>query len=122
FGTFHNDNLTLTLKIDGGTYVVEGRLNQRLLAGSWHQDGASAKGTWSASAKDTTPPERRSPALVVLREYHRTANGKAVYSIEQESPAGCEPGGKPLCRVWKVPGSVLVLDWKAKPLPFSAIQ
>jgi hypothetical protein len=121
-GTFREGNLTLILNIHGGTYVVEGRLDKRSLAGPWHQDGASAKGTWTAVAKDTTPPERRSPALVVLREYHRTADGTAVYSTEQESPAGCEPGGKSLCLVWKVPGSVLVLDWKAKPLPFGAIQ
>ena len=55
-----------------------------------------------------------SPALTVLREYHRLAHGGEVYSRELLPPPGCAPKGQPLCGVWKAPGSVLVLDWQAK--------
>ena len=37
------------------------------------------------------------------------------YSIDAQPPRGCSPEGRPIGRVWKVPGSVLTLDWKAKP-------
>ncbi len=73
------------------------------------------KGTWSASLADSTPPERRSSALVVLREYRRSGDGGYDYSIEAQPPPDCLPEGRPICRVWKAPGSVLTLDWKAKP-------
>ena len=118
-GTFRDGHLTLTLRTEDGTYVIEGRLYNRTLAGSWRQEGASAKGTWSATLVDSTPAERHSPALTILREYHRLADGGKVYSTESQPPAGCAPNGRSLCRVWKAPGSVLVLDWKARHLAFS---
>jgi len=58
--------------------------------------------------------ERGSSALAVLREYRRLADNRSEYSTQSRPPPGCEPTGRELCGVWKTPGSVLVLDWKAK--------
>jgi ABC-type transporter Mla MlaB component len=116
-GTSHNSKLTLTLKTRDGTFVLEGQLEKRSLTGTWRQQDATPKGTWSASPVDTIPVERRSPALAVLREYRRLPDGRSDYSAQPQPLAGYEPTGRELCRVWKAPGSVLVLDWKAKPIP-----
>ncbi len=116
-GTFRDGNLVLNLKTKDEVYVIEGRLDNRTLAGSWRQEGASAKGTWSASPVDSMPLERQSPALTVLSEYKRLSDGEPVYCTELQPPADCAPGGRALCRVWKPPGTVLVMDWKVKSLP-----
>jgi predicted protein tyrosine phosphatase len=115
-GTFREGKLTLVLKTPEETFTLDGRLEARALTGTWQQEAGQPHGTWSASPPDTTPAERRSPALVELREYRRLADGGRCYSTESQPPAGCDPAGEPLCRVWKVPGAVLALDWKAKPL------
>jgi hypothetical protein len=118
-GTFRDENLTLTLKDEERTFVLEGRLDAGALRGTWRQEAGQLHGTWSASPVDTTPAERRSSALVVLREYRRSADGRPCYSTDPQPPAGCDSPGRPLCRVWKVPNPATTLDWKAKPIPYS---
>ncbi len=54
--------------------------------------------------------------MVTLWEYRRAADGRNIYSTDLNAPAGFEPAGKPLCRVWKTPGHALTLDWRAKPV------
>ena len=61
--------------------------------------------------------ELRSQHLVVLRQYKRTSSARFEYSTRSEAPSDCEPIGKPLCLVWKVPGKTFVPDWQAKPVP-----
>jgi hypothetical protein len=114
-GIFEAGKLTLTLTNEQKPFTLEARATGRTLEGEWREDGTPIKGTWSAALADSTPPERRSSALVVLREYRRTVDGGYDYSIENQSPPDCLPEGRPICRVWKAPGSVLTLDWKAKP-------
>src|SRR5258708_6860240 len=114
-GTFHNGKLTLTLKKDDDTYVLEGQLDHGALSGSWRKQHANDHGTWSATPLDRVSPERHSPALVALNEYHRLSGGGFVYSTSTNAPAGCAPEPRPLCRVWRNPSSTLLLDWKAKP-------
>lgn len=118
-GTFREGKLTLTLKNQDGTFILEGRFDNRSLIGSWRKEDGTEKGTWSASPVDASPPERRSPALVALREYRRSADGRSDYSTQPQPPPGSKPGGRPLCRVWKAPGTVLTLDWKAQVVPTS---
>jgi len=114
-GTFRDGTLTLTLtlKDKDESFIMEGRFENRSLIGSWRKEDGSEKGTWSALPVAATPPEWRSPALVVLRKYRRSAEGLSDYSTQSQPPPGSEPGGRPLCRVWKAPGTVLTLDWKA---------
>jgi hypothetical protein len=55
-------------------------------------------------------------ALIVLHGYRRSDGRGCCYSTSPTAPPGCEPGGRPLCRVLKAPSSALVIDWKAKPI------
>ena len=57
----------------------------------------------------------KSPNLAVLKEYRGSSGGARLYSIG-DPPPDLESEGKPLCRVWKVPGKVLTMDWKARPV------
>ena len=114
-GVFEARKLTLTVTNEQKTFTLQAQVAGRTLEGQWREDGTPAKGTWSASLANSTPPERRSPALAVLREYRRSGDGGYDYSIDAQPPPGCLPDGRPICRVWKVPGSVLNLDLKAKP-------
>ena len=82
-------------------------------------DGGTDKGAEAAAPKDTSHPERRSPALVILREFRRTSNSGSEYSTQPQPPAGCVPDGRPICRVWRVPSPVLAVDWKAQMAPAS---
>jgi hypothetical protein len=118
-GTFRDGKLTLTLKDEDGAFILVGRFDNRSLLGSWRKEGGTEKGTWSASPVDARPPERRSPALVTLREYRRSENGRSNYSTLPQPPPDSKPDGRPLCRVWKAPGTVLTLDWKARAAPTS---
>lgn len=81
--------------------------NGPLFVGFGLDDGASG------GAAPAKAPSNAS-ALVVLNEYRRSDGRGMRYSTTPVAPAGCEPGGRPLCRVFKAPGRALVLDWKAR--------
>jgi hypothetical protein len=114
-GSFHEDKLTLVLRVEDGQYRLEGRLNKGTLNGSWRKVDGAEKGTWSASPAPTNSGERHS--LTLLKEYHRLSDGRSEYSIQPGPPEDCESTGRPLCRVWKVPSQQLTLDWKIKSAP-----
>jgi hypothetical protein len=116
-GVFNEGKLALTVTNEQKAFSLEAPVTGRTLEGTWRENGTPTQGTWSASLADETPSEWRSPALAVLREYRRSGNGGYDYSIEAQPPPGCLPEGRPLCRVWKAPGTVLTLDWKAQPVP-----
>ena len=114
-GAFDGKQLTLNLTNEQKTFTLHAQATGRTLNGEWQENGTSTKGTWSATLPDSTPPERRSPALVVLREFRKSDQSGYDYSIDADPPPRCLPNGRPICRVWKVPGAVLTLDWQAKP-------
>ena len=113
-GRVESTKLTLAWTNRDSTFALEGTLSGRTLKGDWRENSGLVTGTWSASKTVQTPPERCSPALVVSREYTKR-DGGYDYSIGSDPPPDCSKEGRPICRVWKVPGSVLTLDWKAKP-------
>jgi hypothetical protein len=79
-----------------------------------------AKPKTGTAAGEAGPAEWHSPALAVLREYQRLPEAAPAYSTAPQPPPGCAPGGRPLCRVWKAPGSALTLDGTARPSTASA--
>lgn len=118
-GTFEDGKLILGLMdSDEIRYRLEGVLGEGSLTGKWWEVGSDREGEWSASWTDPTPPERLSPAVVILFEYRRSGSDERCYSTESVPPPGYESEGRPLCRVWKTPSPVLVMDPDAKPLPF----
>jgi hypothetical protein len=114
-GVFNEGKLALSVTNEQKAFSLEARVTGRTLEGTWRENGTPTQGTWSASLADGTPSEWRSTALAVLREYRRAGDDGYDYSIDAQPPRGCSPEGRPICRVWKVPGSVLTFDWKAKP-------
>jgi hypothetical protein len=114
-GVFEQNRLTFTLTNAQLTFTLKALVTGRTLQGEWREDSDLAHGTWSGALADQTLPERRSPALAVLREYRKLTGSGYDYSVDAQPPSGCSAEGRPICRVWKVPGSVLTLDWKAKP-------
>ena len=74
------------------------------------------RGTWSGDWKAPSLNGDNSPAVVALYEY-RGAGGQLVYSTDpQLSNAALKRSEAPVCRVWKNPQTVLVLDGKAVPV------
>ena len=61
-------------------------------------------------------PTDENPCIVLLYDYRHASTGRHLYSTK---PALSEKGWirteNPLCRVWKAPPEVLLLDGKAKP-------
>lgn len=64
--------------------------------------------------------QQRSPAVVPLYEYRRGARGTRSYSADPDlKDATLRRSTRPICRVWRNPMSLLVLDRKAKPVPIA---
>lgn len=69
-----------------------------------------------ATGNDPAPTEDRSPAVLALYEYVR-ADGQRIYSTQAGLPErGLKRAGEPLCRVWRNPMALLILDAKAEPV------
>ena len=45
-GTFRERKLTLTLKNENGTFILQGDLDNANLTGSWRKEDDSLQGTW----------------------------------------------------------------------------
>jgi hypothetical protein len=70
----------------------------------------------AASTEEESLAERRSSALVYLRQFRRRSGDGFEYSTLPQTPQGCEAEGKPICRVWKVPGQTFVAEWQTMPV------
>jgi hypothetical protein len=120
-GSFEGGRLTLTATSEGHSYSLTAALRQRKLTGEWRQLDGNLRGTWSAEGVDPTPSEDRSSAVIALYEFQRS-NGQRVYSTSRElNLRDLKRAPKPLCRVWKNPVTVLVLDTKAQPVSLERI-
>jgi hypothetical protein len=108
-GKFHDQALSLTLRMGPRAFDLEAKLDKRSLTGTWRQDDSfdADHGTWSAIPLDTN-------TMAVLKEYRRLADNQLDYFIQSSPPPGYQPTGRELCKVWKAPNSVLALNWKAK--------
>jgi len=59
------------------------------------------------------------PADVPLYEYRDAQSGARFYSVDAKlDSAGFTRTEKPICRVWKNPSSMVLLDYKATPVPY----
>jgi len=60
--------------------------------------------------------QEKSPAVLPLYEYQNRRNGVRAYSTDAGlNEAGTSRVGKPLCRVWRNPQSLLLVDRHARP-------
>ncbi|MBM3832177.1 MAG: hypothetical protein FJ403_02650 [Verrucomicrobia bacterium] len=114
-GSFEGDRLTLELMREGRSYLLTGQLQQGKLTGEWKQSDSDLKGAWSAERINRLENGGDSPAVAGLYEYQREGGGR-LYSTNpdlKDPPSKRSP--EPLCRVWRNPSTVLVLDFEAKP-------
>lgn len=117
-GTFKNGKLELQVKIDEDSYTLTGNLEQGKLVGQYKQINGNEKGTWQGERTDSSWRQEKSPAVVPLYEYRDTSRGSRLYSTNPElKGAALKRSAEPLCRVWRNPMSLLILDRKAKPIP-----
>jgi len=116
-GSFQRGQLLLRLTRDNHAYSFNATLHERKLTGEWRQSDGELRGTWSADWIDPMPSEDTSRAVVALYEYQR-ADGERVYSTAPNlDDTELKRAAEPLCRVWKNPMAVLVLDIQARPSP-----
>jgi len=121
-GSFESGRLSLTLTtvIDSHKYSLglTAELCERKLAGDWKQLDGDLRGTWSADWVDPALSEDKSPAVVALYEY-QSIDGRRIYSTNPELDSqNLKRTPVPLCRIWRNPMAVLVLDAKSQPVPF----
>ena len=76
------------------------------------RDGA----TKSSGGAEFIAQQEKSSAVLSLYEYRQSGNGARVYSTDAGlNEAGLSRVEKPLCRVWRNPQSLLILDRHASP-------
>jgi hypothetical protein len=94
-----------------------GHLQNRKLSGDWKEITTGQGGTWTGSVDESNMGWENSPDMAPLYEY-RSADGSRIYSTESQMPnKQMQRMTDPLCRVWRNPASLLILDRDAKPAP-----
>lgn len=124
-GRFKDGKLELNLKNkeDQVTYTLTARLKPGKLTGEWKQNDTGEIGTWEGEReKDRSnfvQQQLSSPAVVPLYEYRRRDGSAYFYSPEPDlKDEALQRSTEPICRVWRNPMSLLILDYKTKPVPW----
>ena len=122
-GSFKDGNLELEiLDEEEEVYILTARVNVGRLAGEVRQDDTDEIGTWEGEYEGGlvgfAGQQAESPSVAPLYEYRRRDAGKYVYSTDPDlkDPA-MERSIEPICRVWRNPMPLLILDYGIKPLP-----
>ncbi len=105
-GEFRQGRLYFELTDEEDTYLLNGVVEQGKITGQWRSVKAKDEGEWTAER--VKEPGLQSPDIVLLYEYRDKA-GTLLYSTDQAV------AGKPLCRVWRNPTTLLILDRDARP-------
>jgi len=86
-----------------------------LSGGEWKRSDGAMAGSWSATRPTDPTGDRNSPAVVDLCEY-KSEEGERFYSTDSAlSDKHTRRTDEPLCRVWRNPMTVLLLDPEAEP-------
>jgi hypothetical protein len=124
-GRFKHGKLELNLKNkeDQVTYTLTARLKPGKLTGEWKQNDTGEIGTWEGERErycsNFVQQQLSSPAVVPLYEYRRRDGSAYFYSPEPDlKDEALQRSTEPICRVWRNPMSLLILDYKTKPVPW----
>ncbi len=127
--TVSGDNVTkgifrdgkLDLQIHESECTITGALKDGRLFGDFMKDDSTMGGIWTGQ-RVKLPHERLvSSAIVPLYEYLDKTTGLRFYSVGPGFGSdSVKRSEKPLCRVWKNPSSLLLLDYQARPDHFVA--
>jgi hypothetical protein len=112
-----SDTLRLNIQYADQKFELKGTVEAGKLSGTWHGAAPPMAGTWEAKVTDYLQHPMHSPLVVPLYLYVNPITGRRYYSTNTESEEkGFRREKKPLCRVWKNPCNLLILDYQAKPL------
>ena len=115
-GIFENGLLQLEYTTEEKTYQLAAEISARALEGTWRRADRDEQGTWSATRIEDEAGEHRSPAIVPLYEY-RWPDGRRIYATgEDRAVRDAVRAPQPVCRVWRNPMKVLVLDPEPRPV------
>ena len=116
-GVYRDDKLDLQIQVYG--FTINGALKDGRLYGDFMKQDSTSRGVWSGQ-RVTLPPDRAvSSAVVPLYEYRDKNTGLRFYSVDPGlDPNTSKRSEDPICRVWKNPSSLVLLDYKAKPVPY----
>jgi hypothetical protein len=113
-GEFKQGRLYLELSDEEDTYALTAVIQQDKMTGRWKSVKAEDTGEWSAERAQAA--DLQSPDIAPLYEY-RDSTGAGLYSADPAfRAAGFRRSARPLCRVWRNPMSLLILDRDAKPV------
>ena len=115
-GSLMNNQLELfvidTTNQETGTIIAS--LKNGNLNGEYYVNNIGSKGLFIGKRSGELWKQNSSPMVVPLYEFQRQ-DGTYFYSVKGKME-GMKRSGKPVCRVWKNPSSVLTLDFEAKPV------
>ena len=107
----------LDLEMQAGGYTLDGSLQGAKLVGTIVNRASGAKGTWEGQRTKGPAEKYVSPAVVPLYEYQNKTTGERLYSVEPKlKGSNLVRADAPVCCVWKNPSSLVLLDYKAKPV------
>jgi hypothetical protein len=115
-GTSREDHFEFKVKLGDDIDRVAGRLQDGKLIGDWKEINTGKGGTWVGTVDQSGMAWKKSPDITPLYEY-RFADGSRIYSTESKMPnQQLQRTADPICRVWRNPASLLILDRDAKPV------
>lgn len=117
-GTFKDGLLRIDVKRGEHTYLLSGALKKDMLTGEYRETSGAESGTWEGRRTDFIGRQDRSPAVIQLYEYRQGERGARFYSTNPnlEEP-GTTRAARPICRVWRNPLPLLILDRSAQRIP-----
>jgi len=114
---YRDGQIDFQVKVADDRYHLVGRLQDGKLVGTWTEAHTSNGGTWVGTADQSFSAWKKSTDIVPLYEY-RHVDGSRIYSTE---PNRADPrwrrSAEPVCRVWRNPASLLILDRDATAVP-----
>jgi len=114
-GRLKGDQVELNLKDERDSYTLTACLIQGKLIGEFKKSGTKEIGTWEGKRANLAWWQMALPAVVPLYEYRHIESGERVYSTEPNLKSNVlKRAAQPICRVWRNPMSLLIVDHMTK--------
>jgi hypothetical protein len=114
-GIFKDRKLEIEVKEDQSTYTLTASLKQGKLTGQLKQHDTGESGTWEGERTDFAWRQASSPATLPLYEYRNRESGARFYSTRSDlENRTIKRAAEPICRVWRNPMSLLILDYTTR--------
>jgi len=110
-----DSSFSITVKNSNQTYNLTGLFKKRKISGKWTTSDKSQAGSWEATPADEIWQPKYSLGTVPLYFYSNTDNSPGLYSTSNKTNTeSLHQANKAICRVWKNPYALLILDYQAQ--------